>query len=83
MMGSAKNKITELVSIVQKKPTKKTTLEEIEQRTMRHNCEFCQTRLKLISGGTPVGRFIKRTWKCPKCETQVVEKVYPGKDVTL
>ena len=82
-MGSVQKKVTELISIVQKKPAKKTTLEETEQRTMRHNCEFCQHRLKLISGGTPVGRFIKRTWQCPNCETQVVEKVYPGKNVIL
>lgn len=80
---AVQKKITELISIVQKKPTKKTSVEEAEQHTMRHNCEFCQTRMKLIGGGDPIGRYIRRVWKCPACETQVIEKTYPGNGVKL
>lgn len=81
-MANAQKKITELVSIVQKKP-KQGAKQEETQNIMRHNCEFCQTRMKLIAGGEPVGRFIRRVWKCPECETQVTEKIYPGKNVVL
>lgn len=82
-MANVQKKITELVSIVQKKPGKQSAQPEEPRYTMRHNCEFCQTRMSLIAGGKPVGRFIRRVWQCPTCDTQVLEKVYPGKDVKL
>lgn len=82
-MGTVQKKITELVSIVQKKPAKTSAKPEEAQNIMRHPCEFCQTRMKLIAGGEPVGRYIRRVWQCPNCETQVIEKVYPGKDVKM
>lgn len=82
-MVNVQKKITELVSIVQKKPGKQSAQPEQPQNLMRHPCEFCMTRMKLIAGGKPVGRFIRRVWKCPACETQVIEKTYPGKGVKL
>ena len=78
-----KNKIESILVKVQKKPGKTSAQTEEPKYTMRHNCEFCQTRMSLIAGGKPVGRFIRRVWKCPSCETQVIEKTYPGKDVKL
>lgn len=78
-----KNKIESILVKVQKKPGKTSAQPEEPKYTMRHNCEFCQTRMKLIGGGDPIGRYIRRVWKCPNCETQVIEKTYPGKDVKL
>lgn len=78
-----KNKIESILVKVQKKPGKQSAQPEEPQNLMRHPCEFCQTRMKLIAGGKPVGRYIRRVWKCPSCETQVIEKTYPGKDVKL
>lgn len=82
-MASVQKKITELISIVQKKPGKTAAQPEEPKYQPRHNCEFCQTRMKLIGGGDPIGRYIRRVWKCPTCETQVIEKTYPGKGVKL
>ena len=81
-MATMQNKIESIVENVQKKP-KTAKPAETQKNIMRHNCEFCQTRMKLIAGGEPVGRFIRRVWQCPKCDTQVTEKIYPGKDVVL
>lgn len=78
-----KNKIESILTKVQKKPGKTSAQPEQPQNLMRHPCEFCMTRMKLIAGGKPVGRFIRRVWKCPNCETQVIEKTYPGKGVKL
>lgn len=78
-----KNKIESILVKVQKKPGKTAAQPEEPKNVMRHPCEFCQSRMKLIAGGKPVGRFIRRVWKCPNCDTQVLEKVYPGKDVKL
>lgn len=78
-----KNKIESILVKVQKKPDKQSAKPEEPQNTMRRNCEFCQTRMKLIAGGKPVGRFIRRVWQCPNCETQVLEKTYPGKNIKL
>lgn len=77
------NKIESILVKVQKKPSKTSAQPEEPKYQPRHNCEFCQTRMKLIAGGKPVGRYIRRVWKCPSCETQVIEKTYPGKDVKL
>lgn len=78
-----KNKIESILVKVQKKPGKQSAQPEEPQNLMRHPCEFCQSRMKLIAGGKPVGRFIRRVWQCPTCDTQVLEKVYPGKGVKL
>ena len=78
-----KNKIESILVKVQKKPGKTAAQPEEQKNQPRHNCEFCQTKMKLIGGGDPIGRYIRRVWKCPNCETQVIEKTYPGKDVKL
>ena len=80
---SMTNKIESILTKVQPKPTKQSAQPEQPKNLPRHNCEFCATRMKLIAGGTPVGRFIRRVWQCPNCGTQVLEKTYPGKDVKL
>lgn len=78
-----KNKIESILVKVQKKPGKTSAQPEEPKYQPRHNCEFCMTRMKLIGGGSPIGRYIRRVWKCPNCETQVIEKTYPGKGVKL
>ena len=74
-MANVQKKITELVSIVQKKPTKQSAQPEQQQNIMRHPCEFCQNRMKMLAGGQ-TGRYIRRVWECPYCGVQVVEKIY-------
>lgn len=80
---SMTNKIESILTKVQPKPSKQAAKPEQPKNLPRHNCEFCMARMKMIAGGTPVGRFIRRVWQCPNCGTQVVEKTYPGKDVKL
>lgn len=77
-----KNTIDSILTKVQKKPDKTSAKPEESKYIMRHNCEFCQTRMKLQAGGQ-LGRYFRRVWICPNCKTQVVEKIYPGKDVKL
>ena len=79
---SMTNKIESILTKVQRTPKQGAKPEQPKSQP-RHNCEFCQTRMQLIGGGDPVGRFIRRVWQCPNCGTQVVEKTYPGKDVKL